>query len=108
MGRDMFMTPRNASFICTSGLEEHWELPNGTKKLQVRLSTEQPDNPEAHKFHCNGFDNNPATSINIDPLEGEEWQERWHDTYMAFDTFLSRYIRKTGRRDGWIDIFILT
>jgi hypothetical protein len=109
-GRDNFtITGRNGSdqsFLCAGGLNQHWDIPETAQIIEVRLSTEEPESPESHKFHFSGFDLDPTLSINIDPDGNEAWDSEWHDTYEAFDKFTTRFVKKAKQRHGWMEIFI--
>jgi hypothetical protein len=109
-GRDYFAIKARGyeqSFLCAGGLNSHWEISQSVKKIEVRLSTEEPESPESHKFHVSGQDLDPTLSINIDPDGNESWGSEWHDTYEAFDRFTSSFVRKTNQRHGWMEIFIV-
>lgn len=103
-GRDLFTVGvRKTSFLCTNGLQTHWDIPEDTKKIEVCLSSYEPVSPDSHKFHVG----DPPSSITIDPDDNESWGSEWHDTYEGFDTFLKKFVQKTGQQHGWMEVFII-
>lgn len=90
-------------FLCKDGLKEHWNIPPGTKKIEVRLHDEKPS-LNAHKFTTLGVF---GSGIKISPDKGEDWDSKAHGTYSRFGQFLSQYKREARNLTGWMEISIL-
>ncbi len=90
-------------FLCKEGLEKHWNIPKGTKKITVRLHNKKPS-LHAHKFTALGI---YGSAIKICPEKGENWESQAHGTYSRFGAFLSKYRTEARSHDGWMEISII-
>jgi hypothetical protein len=91
-------------FICKGGLKLHWEIPVGTKKIQVSLHDGTPS-VNAHRFFCDQNISSPG--ISIVPEQDEEWQQKYHGTYWAFGGLLAKFRTKSGSNTGWMEVSII-
>jgi len=91
--------------LCKGGVKRHWEIPNGTKKIEVRLHNETPSR-NAHRFRCDSVSASPG--INILPETGETgWDPTYHGTYWMFGALLAKFRDESGSNLGWMEISIL-
>ena len=92
-------------FLCKGGVKKHWEIPNGTKRIEVHLHNKKPTR-NAHRFRCDKESASPG--LFILPEEGETgWDPTYHGTYWSFGAMLAKFRNESGDNKGWMEIKIL-
>jgi len=91
-------------FLCKGGLKQHWEIPTGTKKIEVRLHDKKPSR-NAHRFTCDRDSASPG--ISIVPEKGEDWSRLYHGTYWSFGAMLAKFRNESGDNQGWMEVSII-
>lgn len=93
----------NELFLCKEGVQKHWVIPPGTKKIVCRLHNKEPSR-NAHRFLVSGVF---GSAITIKPETGESWNAEPHGTYSRFGRFLTRFRNEANVKEGWMEISII-
>ncbi len=93
----------NELFLCKEGLQKHWDIPPGTKRIVCRLHNKKPSR-NAHRFLLSGVF---GSAITIKPEEGENWNAEPHGTYSRFGRFLTNFRQLSNVKEGWMEISII-
>jgi len=101
--RSDYLLPSGTVFLCSEGLEKHWQIGDTTRKLEIRLHNQKPTR-NAHKFTTSGpF----CSAIHSKPEKGESWFPANHGVYSHFGIMMAEYKRAAGTDTGWMEVSIL-